>query len=100
MDLKQARNKLTDISQSTAIKHPKILVGELCVVVKFLLNEIDRIKTPSMSVLEQNLDPDLHKSIHTPPLIPCRPPWPDKPKPHCPGYEPPKQREGNAGDAE
>lgn len=113
MNLKQAKTKLDTISKSTAIQHPKVLVGELCVVIKFLLDEIQRIKTPSMSVLKQHLELDPHKPIYTPPtdtpkridpMIPCQPPWPDKPPEikklkikEIPTIHRP--RTGNAGDA-
>jgi hypothetical protein len=117
MNLEQAKAKLDTISKSTAIQHPKVLVSELCVVVKFLLDEIERVKSPNMvSLLKQPLDPN--QPIHTPPpstnkpdipFIPHKHPWPDTPKRTvCPDTPPtrredpsvpPIRRKGNAGDA-
>jgi hypothetical protein len=76
MDIKQAKTKLASISGSTASKHPKVLVSELCTVVKFLLDEIDRIKTPTMTTLKSFNDLDQNEPIHTP----------------SPDYQPPRQR--------
>lgn len=114
MDIKQAKTKLVEISKSTGTKHPKVLVSELCVIVKFLLDEIDRIKTPHFTVLPKRLPEDVKidpsPRPHRP--TPIQPPWPDQPKPEIPGgYTPPrktppsydpikKHRKGNAGDAE
>lgn len=106
MDIEQAKTKLIEISKSTGTKHPKVLISELCVVVKFLLDEIDRIKTPLLTIQpDVKIDP-VRK--HRP--IPIQPPWPDRPQPEIPGYTPPgktppiydsikKHRKGNAGDA-
>lgn len=102
MNLEQAKAKLIEISKSTGTKHPKVLVGELCVVVKFLLDEIDCIKSPNVKI-----DPP---RPYRP--TPIQPPWPDRPKPEIPGgyispgKTPPsydsikKYYKGNAGDAE
>jgi hypothetical protein len=75
MNIEQAKAKLDSISKSTSTKHPKVLVGELCVIVKFLLDELDRIKTPTLTVLST---PDDAVKIVPPPrfdpdLIPKRP---------------------------
>ena len=51
MDIKQAKAKLTEISRSTATKHSKILISELCGIVQFLLGELERIETPGMTEL-------------------------------------------------
>ncbi len=82
MNIKEARNKLTEISRSTGTKHVKVLIGELCDVCQFLLDEIDSMRDNSV-VTRSKMDP--HEPIHIPPrdsipLIPCQPPWPDKPK--------------------
>ncbi len=104
MDIQQARDKLAGISGFTHNRHHKVLIGELCEIVKFLLDEIDRIKIPRMSVLKQT-----PYSLHPP--LPCQPPWSNKPPPgDKPGFMPLKKspsiipphphRKGNAGDAE
>lgn len=101
MDMKRAKEILGGVINGTAIKHPKVLIGELCVVVNFLLEEIDKIKTPIVSVLSKKF-PDI------------QPPWPDQPNPDRQIGEDqpnpmkrigedkpiPKRRMGNAGDAE
>lgn len=87
MNLEQVKKKLTDISRSTATKHPKVLVGELCVVIKFLLDEIEQIKLPPIIELKQ-----------LPDLDPMRPIGPS-PQPSQP-YKPDllrRHRKGNAG---
>lgn len=100
MDIEQVKNKLANIRSATATKHPKTLICELCDVIKFLLDKIDRIKTPIMTVLPKR-----------DPMIPCQPPWPNKPPPgdepvflplkKSPSIIPPHpHRKGNAGDAE
>ena len=52
MILEQAKQKLAEVSKSTGIKHPKVLISELCGVIQFLLDEVERIKTPPMAVLK------------------------------------------------
>lgn len=112
MNLEQAKMKLDSVSKSTATKHPKALIGELCAVVSFLLTEIERIKTPTMTFLPQDSE-----VRHDPPLLERRlpqPPWPipnspqtsdtppssDKSSTHIPGYPTPKKHDNtNAGDA-
>ena len=93
MNLKQARAKLESISGSTATQHPKVLVGELCIVVKFLLDELDRIKSPVFTKLTSYPDrPDVMRD----PLPRSRTsPWVD------PAFKPDKKdRKLNAGDTE
>ena len=51
MNRVQAKAKLAEISRSTATKHPKVLISELCGIVQFLLGELERIETPKMTVL-------------------------------------------------
>lgn len=96
MNLEQAKAKLASVSSSTATKHPKVLVAELCAVVKFLLDEIERIdKTPKFVTLEQ-LDKDIQP--HPPRSLPILP------QENTPKRTPPLRtgpfRKGNAGDAE
>lgn len=102
MNLKQARAKLDSVSKSTALKHPKVLVAELCVVVKFLLEEIDRVESSTMSVLSKRLPEDLVVDTPPPAKLPSIIPQPEKmprfPSPN-PIVLPPRKREGNAGDA-
>lgn len=102
MNCKQARAKLDSVSKSTSTKHPKILVAELCAVVKFLLDELDLIKSSSVFPLKitwsnkQVLPEDFE--VKRSPNI--QPPWPDRPI-KSPSINPPHPyRKGNAGDAE
>lgn len=97
MNLKQAKAKLAEASRSTGTKHAKILIADLCSVVKFLLDEIERLGV-------------LHAQIPPPP------PWSSEPTiipDDLPGgrpnkrYEtpwetpsPPPKTRLNAGDAE
>ena len=60
MDLKQAKAKLAEASRSTGTKHAKILIADLCSVIKVLLDEIERLKV-----------------LHT--QIPPLPPWKSEP---------------------
>ena len=39
MTLKEAQAKLDEISRSTGTKHVKVLIAELCVVIKYLLDD-------------------------------------------------------------
>jgi hypothetical protein len=57
MNSKQAKSKLAEVSRSTGTKHVKILVADLCSVMKFVLSEIERIGTPVTAVLESRPDP-------------------------------------------
>lgn len=101
MNLEQARAKLDSVSNSTAIKHPKVLVAELCVVVKCLLEEIDRIKSPMISVLAKLPSEEVMRdpSPTIPPKqLPFEPPPPPVHEPYDPGLLTRKRR-GNAGDA-
>lgn len=98
MNIKQAKAKLNEISKSTGTKHPKVLVSELCTVIKFLLDEIDRIKSPPITILPKRLPEDVKID-------------PPRPQPKIPGgYIPPgktppiydsikKYRKGSAGEA-
>lgn len=75
MDIQAAKTKLIEISKSTGSKHPKILVSELCTIVHFLLDEIDSIKSPTLSVLPKRLPEDVSlEPLHrNPPIGPCDP---------------------------
>lgn len=97
MNLEQAKVKLDSVSKSTATKNPKILVAELCTVVKFLLDEIDRIKSPTVSVLSRQLPDNVNLDPHHKPIEePIFPP----PLRRAPAFDPLKrQRKGDAGDA-
>lgn len=110
MNLGQAKAKLDSISKSTATKHPKVLISELCAVIKFLLDEVGYIEAPKASVFSQKLPEDIE---FTKLPIPIK--WPDHLKKKPPGHQPQspklnpprikeegprKFRSGNAGDAE
>lgn len=114
MNIKQARAKLADVSRSTGTKHPKVLVSELCAVVKFLLDEIDRIKSPPISTLSLSVSKDIDldkRPIEELPRIMTKPPGEEDPSKFYPGPKhigPIKSRplnpdhphrRGNAGDA-
>lgn len=92
MNIKQARTKLESVSKGTATRHPKVLIGELCSVVEFLLNELDRIKSPTITTLSTLPKPD---AMRDPPPRPRTSPWLD------PAFKPDKKdHKLNAGDAE
>ncbi len=98
MNIEQAKAKLNRISKSTATKHPKVLVSELCVIVKFLLDEVDRINTPT-STMSKHLLEDATGSISSP-YKPSPPPsLPLSPSRSRPVNLPHPYRKGNAGDA-
>lgn len=109
MNLEQAKAKLDSVSKSTATKHPKVLVSELCGIVRFLLDEIGRIQSPKMTVLTQQpqeeVKVDPPRPIRTSPKI--QPPWPNRDKerktkkPDIKKLQIDKNEGGlNAGDAE
>lgn len=66
MNLEQARIKLDNISRSTAIKHPKVLVAELCVIVKFLLDEIGNSKNSMLHTHERDIPTTTLRSLEEP----------------------------------
>ena len=85
MNVREAKAKLNSISKSTATKHPKVLITELCSVIKMLLDEADRVsanESPTVSCRPQSSQP-----------TPCQPPWPNRPPPS-------QRRYGDEGDAE
>lgn len=97
MNLEQAKTRMTDIinTKHMKVKSSRALIGELCVIVKFLLDEIERIKTPTLTVLKQMPEPDPHKPIGPPPPPPSQPVFdPPRTPPSSRPY-----RRGNAGDA-
>ncbi len=51
MNIEQAKAKLNSVNHCTGTKHPKVLISELCVVIKFLLDEIDGIRSSSSKEL-------------------------------------------------
>lgn len=71
MNLEEAKKKLDTISKSTATKHPKVLISELCGIVGFLLEEVGRIESPNITV-------PIQPPRFGPPKI--QPPWPNKDK--------------------
>lgn len=108
MNLEQARVKLSSVSNSIGTKHPKVLVAELCVIVKFLLNEIDSIKTPTITLSSTKL-PEPEVMVDPPlTLLPSKrssplpfKPFESPPSPPSEPYDPnlERKRRGNAGDA-
>lgn len=96
MDIKAAKTKLIEISRSTGTKHSKVLISELCTVVRFLLDEIDRIKSPTLSVLSRRL----HKGACLDPPRPLRTqPFPNEDFPKRFPTIPPISNDITAGDA-
>lgn len=51
MNLSQAKKKLAEIRKSTGTKHIKVLISELCVVMQFLLDKIERVELESQHPL-------------------------------------------------
>lgn len=89
MNLEEAKKTLENISQSTATKNPKVLILELCNVIKYLLEQVDVIDLSRLGHHPETYGPE-----HTPPIInPLRrsPPIINPSRPF---------RKGNAGDAE
>ena len=92
MDMKQAKAKLADINRSTGIRHPKVLVSELCTIINYILKEIDSIKSPPISLLSKQ---PRDSSVMTPPQTP------GSPHRSPPVSDPVRRfRKGNAGDTE
>lgn len=87
MNLEQAKAKLASVSSSTASQHPKVLISELCAVVKFLFAELERIKTPIFTTLKQQNEG-----------VTLDPPRPQRTS--SPIQSPERRRQRNAGDAE
>jgi len=104
MNLEQAKAKLNSVSNSTATKHPKVLVSELCAVVKFLLDEVERLGSSTPTIITRLLPeittlPTKSKPVELPPsLMPPPENQPELPS-LFPDVMPKKRREGNAGDA-
>jgi hypothetical protein len=48
------KTRLKEISQSTAVKNPKLLIGELCSVVQMLVAEVEKIQQPKKIVLTKS----------------------------------------------
>lgn len=82
MNLAKAKSKLAEASRSTGTKHAKILIADLCSVMKFLLDEVERLNEQSGSVYvgPGAINPIPSKSpVDVDPRIPSQPPWPDQP---------------------
>lgn len=98
MNVKEAKLKLAEITGSTNIKHPKVLVAELCSVIKYLLDEIEDIKKPTMTLsqtIPSGPNPSLCNPVKLPSVsIPLRR---NRSAPISDPLE--KHRRGNAGDA-
>lgn len=78
MNIQQAKAKLTDINRSTATKHPKVLIGELCGIIKFLLEQIDTttmtLSARSTIPMDVSKLPPVHPPLKFPPNYQPRPP--------------------------
>lgn len=104
MSLEKAKKQLTSIANTTGTKYPKVLIAELCNVIKLLVDEIEQIKTPSLEVLtfeDEGVNLDPHPSqrpispIFDPDDVPENPSYHKSP----PSYNPNERyRKGNAGD--
>ena len=104
MNLKQAKRRVDEISRSTGTKNPKVLVAELCGVIKGLIGELEKIQNPPVTVLPKRLPEDLELPLKSepaelPPMMPPPTGQPEFPSPN-PSVLPRRRREGNAGDAE
>jgi len=92
MNLEQAKAKLSGVSNGTAVKHPKVLIAELCSVVQFLLEELDQASKLNPVVINPPKTLEELSDEHKPAV---RLPWD---APTAPVQ--PRKRMGNAGDAE
>jgi hypothetical protein len=72
MSLADVRKQLTAIGKSTNTKHPKVLIAELCGVLRALIDEIDRIDKKPF-VVPRKFTPD--DPIGTPERIEPTEPW-------------------------
>ncbi len=91
MNRAQAKAKLVEISHSTATKHSKVLISELCGVIQFLLEELERVQTPKMNVLTTlpTSPYDLDRTRRDPGPRPWKSPPPFSPNnPSLPGQHP------------
>jgi len=104
MNLEQAKKRVDEISRSTGTKNPKVLVAELCGVIKGLIGELEKIQNPPVTVLPKRLPEDLELPLKSEPVE--EPPMMLPSSEEVPGFPrqprvlPPRRREGNAGDAE
>ena len=88
------KDRLTAISQSTAIKNPKLLISELCSAMQLLIVEIEKIQSPKMTVLTQNpVVKDGCANVDSDDI-------PERPRRIPPLVPPNRTRPFNAGDAE
>ena len=94
MDIEQARNILNGIEQSIdrycRDDQEISIIGELCNVIRFLLDEIDRTKTPTITILHCETE---HRSVKPNPVVPSLPVEPRRSNPL-------RRRRLNAGDTE
>lgn len=101
MNIKQAKEKIASISKGTAIKHPKILIAELCSVINFLIDELQKNGDQKIVVsLKKSMEKMAGNNDDLPDINFIKPP--SYPDPMGPKYGQRKlnKRMGNAGDAE
>lgn len=92
MNLDKIKSKVDEISCSTGVKNPKVLIIELCGVIRSLIVEINKIKTsPTMVLPKQQLMDD--DEVPGFPITKAGPTYP-------PIQNYPKQQNKNIGDAE
>ena len=78
MNFEQVKKRVDEISRSTGTKNPKVLVAELCGVIKGLIGELEKIQNPSVTILPKRLPKDLEldpgRQVPTelPPMMPPR----------------------------
>ncbi len=86
MDIEQAKKKLAEIKRSTGTKHVKTLVSELCDIIGFLFDQMNlvsqkpRIDPHKIDGWPPHIKPLPHNPKKKGPLIPCQPPWPNRPE--------------------
>lgn len=101
MSLENVRKALVSIGNSTATKHPKVLIAELCGVLRALVKEIDRIDKEPVSILKPA--PVFRSDIEPEDTIRPQKKWKrfaDNPVVPPPPKLDPQNRPRNAGDAE
>ncbi len=57
MNLGQVKKRLKEISQSTGTKHPKTLIAELCGVIQSLIEVIEELKMPKITLTSDQTVP-------------------------------------------
>lgn len=95
MNIEEAKAKLNSVSTGTALRHHKLLIADLCAVVKFLLDELERDNNPETllhkKMLLENLDNKKKANARFPWQKPIDEPCQDIPQ---------RRKSGDAGDAE